>query len=111
MTISIVAIQVAFAGVLLISFTDDIVSSTTTSRPILFGLFLLPVAIGAFQMLRGRFSSIIFVVLVSSCVLTLIMHATISNVLFLTLVSSTVLIFDKVRKWGEGTSLRNLILG
>ena len=91
--------RLALTGTLLLSLTDVMVYSTTTARPTLFGFFLMPITVVAFQSLRGRFRPLTFIVLVSSSLATLVMHAPITYLVLLSLVSSTVLIFDKVRKW------------
>jgi hypothetical protein len=97
--------RLAFAGTLLLSFTDVMVYSTTIARPTLFGLFLIPITVGAFQALRGRFRRSTFIVLVSTSAAILIMHAPITYVVLLSLVSFTVVIFDRVRKWEAAYTL------
>jgi hypothetical protein len=91
--------RLAFASTLLVSMADVMVYSTTIARPTLFGLFLMPIAVGAFQSLRGRFRLSTFIILVFSSIAILIMHAPITYVVLLSLVSFTILIFDKVGKW------------
>ena len=91
--------RLAFATTLLLSMSDVMIYSTTIARPTLFGLFLIPLAVGAFQALRGRFRWRMFGLLIFVSVLILFVHTPITFVVLLAVVSFTILIFDKTRKW------------
>ena len=91
--------RLALVATLLLSMSDAMIYSTTVARPTLFGLFLIPLAISAFQLLRRRFDWLKFLLLVLLSVMILIIHAPISFVVLLAIVSFTVLVFGRVRRW------------
>jgi hypothetical protein len=94
--------RLAFVNTLLLSLSDSMIYSTTVARPTLFGLFLLPLAVGAFQALRGKFRWRALGPLVLVSIMILLIHTPITFVVLLTVVSCSVLIFDKARKWEWG---------
>jgi hypothetical protein len=91
--------RLAFASTLLLSMSDVMIYSTTSARPTLFGLFLLPIAVGAFQVLRGRYRWSMFGGLCVVSIMILFMHAPITFVVLLAIVFAALIIFDRARKW------------
>jgi len=91
--------RLAFVATLLVSMSDVMIYSMTDARPTLFGLFLIPLAVCAFQKLRGRFNWLTFILLLLISAIMLIFHAPITFVAFLAVVSFTILMFDDLRKW------------
>lgn len=91
--------KLALVSVLLLSMSDVMIYSSTIARPTLIGLFLLPLAVGAFQALRKRFHWSMFGLLTFVSILILFVHMPITFLVLLAVASFTLLIFGKVKRW------------
>ncbi len=102
--------DVALTSVLLLSVSDVMIYSTTVARPTLFGLFLIPVAIAALQLLYVRFHLPSFLGLLLVSLLILLFHAPVSYVVLLLALSFSLLAYDRVTKWLSAYALVSFTL-
>ena len=94
--------RIAMVGTVLVSMSDVMIYSTTVARPLLIGLFLLPIAIWALQSLYENFRWITFIGLLTVSGFILLTHAPFTYVVLMVVVSSTALLYDRLGKWSAG---------
>ncbi len=97
--------KIALVSVILVSFSDVMIYSTTIARPTLFGLFLIPIAFAAFQALFRRFRWSTFLALTAVSALVLVIHAPITYLVLLLVIVFTLLIYDEINVWQTGYTL------
>jgi hypothetical protein len=91
--------RIALAGTTLISMSDVMVYSTTIARPLLFGLFLLPIAMWALQKVYVNFRWTTFGLLLTVSVIILLVHAPFTYVVLLLVVTFIGLLYNRLHKW------------
>lgn len=91
--------RIALAGTTIISMSDVMVYSTTIARPLLIGLFLLPIAMWALQRIYVDFRWTTFAPFLTVSVLILLVHAPFTYVVLLLVATFIGLLYDHLRKW------------
>jgi hypothetical protein len=91
--------RIALAGTTMISMSDVMVFSTTIARPLLFGLFLLPIAMWAIQKVYVSFRWTTFALLLTVSVLILLVHAPFTYIVLMLVVTFIGLLYNRLHKW------------
>lgn len=91
--------RIALAGTTMISMSDVMVYSTTIARPVLIGLFLLPIAMWALQRIHINFRWTTFAMLLTVSVFILLVHAPFTYVVLLLVATFIGLLYNHLRKW------------
>jgi hypothetical protein len=102
--------RIALAGTTMISMSDVMVYSTTIARPLLFGLFLLPIAMWALQKVHISIRWTTFALLLTVSMLILLVHAPFTYVVLLLVVTFIGLLYNRLQTWSGAYILALYVL-